>query len=131
MLADRKEFVFWLQKALYGLKQGAKNWYDALRKALEDLGFQRSEANHGVFFQRKNGKLTIIVIHIDDCITTGTSAKHIAEFKQNINKVYSMTDLGPVHWILGIKVTRDLPNHILSLPLPIPAFLHRLYPHAL
>jgi predicted RNA binding protein YcfA (HicA-like mRNA interferase family) len=100
---------------LYGLKQGAKNWYDALCKALKDLGFERSEADHGVFFKKEDGEVTIIVVHVDDCITTGTSAKHIAEFKANINKIYSMTDLGPAHWILGIKVTCDLENHTLSL----------------
>jgi hypothetical protein len=44
--ANRKEYVFRLQKALYGLKQGAKNWYDALCKALKDLGFERSEVDH-------------------------------------------------------------------------------------
>jgi predicted RNA binding protein YcfA (HicA-like mRNA interferase family) len=113
--ANRKEYIFWLQKALYGLKQGVKNWYDALCKALKDLGFERSEADHRVFFEKEDGKLTIIVFHVDNCITTGTSAKHIAEFKANINKIYSMMDLGLAHWILSIKVTHNLKNHTLSL----------------
>ena len=41
---DRESWVWRLLKALYGLKQGAKNWYDALCKALAELGFTRSEA---------------------------------------------------------------------------------------
>jgi predicted RNA binding protein YcfA (HicA-like mRNA interferase family) len=74
----KKEYVFRLQKALYGLKQGAKNWYNALHKALKELGFERSKADHRVFFKKEDSKLTIIVVHVDNCITTGTSAKHIA-----------------------------------------------------
>ena len=35
-----KERVFCLRKVLYGLKQGARSWYETLRKALGDLGFQ-------------------------------------------------------------------------------------------
>ena len=81
-------FRLHIRKALYSLCQGAKNWYDALFKALLDLGFRRCEADHGVFYKDEGGELTIIVVHVDDCITTGTSAKHIAEFKKNINKIH-------------------------------------------
>ena len=48
---DRKLWVWRLQKTLYRLKQGAKNWYDALHRALTELGFTRTEADHGVFFK--------------------------------------------------------------------------------
>jgi len=50
--ADPKRYVFRLLKALYGLKQGAKNWYDALREALSQLGFHRTEADHGTFIKK-------------------------------------------------------------------------------
>ena len=42
---DRGSWVCRLLRALYGLKQGAKNWYDALYRALVELGFTRSEAD--------------------------------------------------------------------------------------
>ena len=35
---DRKGWVLRLMKLLYGLKQAAKNWYEALYKALMELG---------------------------------------------------------------------------------------------
>ncbi len=38
---------------------------------------------------------------------TGDSAELIAEYKIKLNDCYALTDLGPVHWLLGIKVTRD------------------------
>ena len=40
--------------------------------------------------------------------------KLISEFKFQMNKIYKLSDLGPIHWLLGIKVTQDLPNHTIS-----------------
>ena len=112
---DRNRYVWKLLKTLYGLKQGAKNWYDALCKALVDLGFQRAEADHGIFFKRTGVDIIILAVHVDDCALTGSSRKLIDEFKVQMNKTYKISDLGAIHWLLGIKVTRDLPNHTISL----------------
>jgi hypothetical protein len=46
---DPRKYVFLLHKALYGLKQGARNWYEMIRWALGELGFQRTESDHTVF----------------------------------------------------------------------------------
>ena len=112
---DRLRYVWKLRKTLYSLKQGAKNWYDALCKALADMGFQRTEADHGVFFKQIGMDIIVVAIHVNDCMITGSSVKLIGEFKIQMNKTYKLSDLGAIHWLLGIKVTRDLPNHTISL----------------
>src|ERR1700678_1931671 len=45
----------------------------------------------------------------------GSSQKLIDEFKFQINKTYKIFDLRAIHWLLGIKVARDLSNHTISL----------------
>ena len=112
---DREQWVYRLLKSLYGLKQGLKNWYDALHKALLELGFTRSEADHGVFFKRIGKDIIILAIHVDDGMVTGNNIAHIKRFKEEINKKYKITDLGPVYSLLGIKVTRDLIEKTISL----------------
>jgi len=47
-----RKYVLRLHKALYGLKQGARNWYESLKGALEDLEFKRTESDHGVFVKK-------------------------------------------------------------------------------
>ena len=37
---DRQWYVCRLLKSLYGLKQAGRKWYDALCKALADIGFK-------------------------------------------------------------------------------------------
>ena len=72
-LKPRKQ-VFRLHKALYGLKQGARSWYESLKTALEQIGFKRTETDHGVFVKRwANGWIVVVGVHVDDCLTTGTS----------------------------------------------------------
>ena len=104
-----------LHKALYGLKQAGRKWYDALSQALTKLGFRTSSADPGVFTARVEKEILVLAVHVDDCILTGSSAKLISEYKQKLNEQYSLTDLGPVHWLLGIKVTRDREARTISL----------------
>jgi len=54
-------------------------------------------------------------MHVDDCIITGNSSTAIANFKEQIHQCYTITDIGPIHWLLGIKVTRNRDACTLSL----------------
>ncbi|THH01090.1 hypothetical protein EW026_g1530 [Hermanssonia centrifuga] len=98
-----KQYVLRLRKALYGLKQGGRKWYEHLCVALADLGFRCAEADYGVFFVRNGPELTVLAIHVDDCIITGSSTATLSDYKLKIGEKYQMTDLGPVSWLLGIK----------------------------
>jgi hypothetical protein len=115
-LDNPRKYVFRLHKALYGLKQGARSWYESLKRALEDLGFKRTEADHGVFVKKwGDGRMVVVAIHVDDCLSTGTSQGLVNEFKRRVNGKYRLTDLGPCKWLLGIKVDRNLENGTIAL----------------
>jgi hypothetical protein len=91
-----------LKKSLYGLKQAGRCWYNTLSRVLANLGFCTSQADPGVFYACMEDHVLVLAIHINDCIFTRDSAKLIAEYKEKSNEVYTLTDLGPVHWLLGI-----------------------------
>ena len=112
---DKREWVMQLLKALYGLKQGAKNWYDALYRALLELGFTRCEADHGVFYKEVGKDIIIFLVHVDDGMVTGSNVKLIKKFKEDMHAKYRLTDLGAINWLLSIKITRDLINKTISL----------------
>jgi len=52
---------------------------------------------------------------VDDCTLTGSSNKLIAKYKMKLNDKFPLTDLGPIHWLLGIEVTHDYDVHTISL----------------
>ena len=121
-----------LLKSLYSLKQAGQKWYDTLSCALTDLGFQVNDTDPGVFSAHDNPHTTILAIHVDDCLITGSSSKLIADYKQMLNERYSLTDLGPVHWLLGIKITCNREARTLSLSqtahIAISDSIHRHHP---
>lgn len=104
-----------LWRALYGLKQAARYWYKTLCEVLEDLGFTRVEADHGVFIKKMGKDIIIMAVHIDDCAVTGNSQDLIDKFMDEMNEKYKLTDTGPASWLLGIKISRDFANKTLSL----------------
>ena len=104
-----------LCKLLYGLKQAGRKWYDTLSRALADLSFSVSQADPGVFYANIGEDILILAVHVDDCMFTGSSSPLVMLYKSKINDCYALTDLRPLHWLLGIKVVRDQAEHTISL----------------
>ena len=46
-------------------------------------------------------------VYVDDLIITGTDPSHILEFKDQMQELFKMTDLGPLSYYLGIEVTQS------------------------
>jgi hypothetical protein len=104
-----------LKKSLYRLKQAGRKWYDTLKRTLADLGFCVSNADPGVFHAHVGNHPIIIAVHVDDCTITSSSGELLQDYKRKINAHHSITDLGPIHWLLGIKITRDRKARTISL----------------
>lgn len=113
--SDRKWYVCTLFKSLYGLKQAGRKWYDALCKALDNIGFKQTDTNPAVFYAHNNNNIAILCCHVNDCMITGNSQQLIQGYKDKLKQKYSLTDLGPANWLLGIKINRDLERQTISL----------------
>jgi len=110
-----KDFVKRLRKALYGLKQAGRRWYDTFKRELADLGFRASAADPGVFYAQIRGNILIVAAHVDDCAMTGNSGRLITVYKAKLNDKFPLTDLRPIHSLLGIEVTHNRVAQTISL----------------
>jgi hypothetical protein len=65
--------------------------------------------DQAVFYHRDKGKnvLIIVLVHVDDCSIIASTQPLIDCFKMEIKKHVDITDLGALHWILGIEVKHD------------------------
>jgi hypothetical protein len=104
-----------LLKALYGLKQPSRKWYDVLYGALMDLGFHVAKADPGVFIAQIGDSVLLLAVHIDNCMMIGSLAKLIVVYKRKLHKQYTLTDLGPVNWLLGIQIMCNQEVQTISL----------------
>ena len=71
---------------------------------MEKLGFKRCEVDQVVFYRWGEDKLIIVLVHVDDCTIVAKTQPLIVRFKIEIAKHVDITDLGDLHWILGIEV---------------------------
>ena len=102
---DHPNQVCHLKKTLYGLKQSGRRWYQKLVAILVGaLGFSRCDVDQAIFFKRSGTKLTIIVVHVDDCTIAATTVESVVELKSKLREHVEITDLGELHWLLGIEI---------------------------
>ena len=106
---DSSGCVLRLRKSLYGLKQAGRRWYQKFTQILSSLGFSQCKVDQAVFYKHSKSPhvLIVIAVHVDDCTIAANSATAIDAFKAGLRKHVEVTDLGELHWMLGIEVKRD------------------------
>eukprot|EP00253_Pinus_taeda_P031088 PITA_31088 len=66
-------------------------------------------------YTKKEGKsLIILVLYVDDLILTGSDPNLINHLKSSLNKKFEMTDLGHLHYFLGLQVLQSKEGIFLS-----------------
>ena len=51
--------------------------------------------------------ILIVSLYVDDLIYTGNSGKMMEDFKKDMMETYEMSDLGMLHYFLGIEVLQN------------------------
>ncbi|KAK2071155.1 hypothetical protein P8C59_005603 [Phyllachora maydis] len=97
-----------LSKALYGLKQSPREWQDKLKILLKSLGYLPLISDPGVFDNAKT--CHFIVTYIDDYLFIGPDIGYITDLKKRLNKVYTIEDLGPAAYFLGLSRSLNRPT---------------------
>ena len=69
----------------------------------------QSKIDHSVFICHLVTKREDLVIAVttDDMAITGNSDHAVTRFKHEIKKIYEITDLGDLHWFLGMEIKCD------------------------
>lgn len=107
--------VLKLHKGLYGLKQSPRVWNHTINAFLLRIGFVRLVADPCVYVCRTDEWVIFIALFVDDLILVSSSSDAIVELKCQLHREYDMTDLGAMEWCLGMLVTRDRSNRVLTI----------------
>eukprot|EP00253_Pinus_taeda_P032920 PITA_32920 len=78
---------------------------------LTDHGFQRSPSDANLYIKHTGDDILFVVVYVDDLIITSNSAHLIHGIKQDLCRTFDMTDLGLLHYCLGVEVWQT-ENHI-------------------
>jgi len=114
--ADGKRNVCRLLRGLYGLEHSGRICNQAWDSFLvQKCGFSRSTEDYVVYHRLgNNGKPLWIFIWVDDVLWVGEHGD-IVIAKQELGKQFPLNDLGPVHFFLGMKITRHPEHHSITL----------------
>ena len=76
--------------------------------------FRQSNSNHTLFLKNQNGKITALIIYVDDMIITGNDDEEIIDLQKHLSGEFEMKNLGGLKYFLGIEVARSKQGIFLS-----------------
>jgi transposase InsO family protein len=104
-----------LQKSLYGLKQSPRAWYQKIDTFLLAHGFTRSIADHSLYFMQEGQHVVIVIIYVDDLIILASLMSLMNALKGMLEREYEMSDLGELHFCLGVEFVRDRATRTITM----------------
>nr|ABA94365.1 retrotransposon protein, putative, unclassified [Oryza sativa Japonica Group] len=103
-----------LQKSLYGLKQAPRAWYQRFATYICQLGFTSSASDTSLFIYKDGDNIAYLLLYVDDILLTASSTSLLQHITARLHSEFAMTDLGDLHFFLGISVTRSADGLFLS-----------------
>ena len=103
-----------LKKSLYGLKQDLRAWYAKIDSYLLSQNFVRCKSYPNVYMLKMIDSLLLLVLYVDDLLITGCLTSVIVAVKRILYYRFLMTDMGLLHFFLGLEISHDASSIKLS-----------------
>ena len=103
-----------LMKSLYGIKQAPRSWYAKMDSFLLDTIFSRFHSDRNVYTKEVGNHLIILFLYVDDLILTGSDPKLLTHVKSSLKENFEMSELGHLHYFLGLQVLQTKEGIFLS-----------------
>jgi hypothetical protein len=95
--------VAYLKRCIYRLKQSPREWYSRLTAYLRRHEFDTSNFDPCVFRHKSNQ--FYIAVYVDDLILYGPPGHLIDTTVFALDTEFEVTNIGQLHWLLGIQIT--------------------------
>jgi histone deacetylase 1/2 len=101
------EHVYRLNRSLYGLKQAPRAWYQRFATFITSIDFTCSRSDTSLFVLQCAEGTTFLLLYVDDIVLTASSIWLLDRITASLRSEFATTDMGSLHYFLGIAVTRD------------------------
>lgn len=97
------------------MKQSGREWNRKLNTTLQEFGFERTKADYCVYTRRREGKLAIITVWVDDLLLLTEGTDEMKGLKENLKAKFEVSDMGEPKLLIGFEVTRDRENRTVTI----------------
>ena len=67
----------------------------------------RSDADHSLYSKQESAFLLVVIVYVDDLIILASDTTKMEDLKAKLEAEYDMSDLGELHYCLGVEFVRD------------------------
>lgn len=78
------------------------------------FGYCQSNSYHTLFFKRQQGKITALIVYVDDMMVTMNDPDERKALKSYLSNEFKMKNLGPWKYFLWIEVSQSTKGIFLS-----------------
>lgn len=104
-----------LKKSLYGLKQSPRAWFERFTRSVKKQGYFQGQSDHTLFMKFSHeGKISILIVYVDDTILTGDDMVEMDRLKKSLASEFEIKDLGSLRYFLGMEVARSRKGIVVS-----------------
>ncbi|THH16381.1 hypothetical protein EW146_g4256 [Bondarzewia mesenterica] len=86
-------------------------------------------AKWSLYFRSTPSGICILTIHVDDLNLAGFTKYEVHSIKISLRKHFDIIKLGPVQWLVGLAITRNLSTHTITISQTglIDSILHKFH----
>jgi hypothetical protein len=87
--------------------QVPRAWYAKMDIYFLSYHFVICKLDPNIYMIITSNSFLILFLYVDDLLVIGSSASTIYAVKDILHDKFSMTDMGPLHFFLGLKINQD------------------------
>lgn len=96
-----------LDQLLYGLKQSGRLWNNQFVWRMKKLGYERLLSDQSIFYKKIGNKFIIFSLYVDDILGITSDKETMQQLTDDLQKTFKTKALGAVHWLVGMKISRN------------------------
>ena len=104
-----------LKKALYGLRVSPKRWYLRFTEAMNKLQFTKYEFSPCLFIWRKDDRVVLLLLYVDDILIAGNCDDRIRDVKRKLRDQFEISDLGTPQQYLGLEIEINRESNVIKI----------------
>lgn len=104
-----------LQRGLYGMKQSGRIWNQTMNENMIKWNFTRLSCESCIYYRKSTTGIVIAAVHVDDFLSIASNKEENEIFKEQMRKVWQISDLGLPKFVVGIAVDWDRENKTVKL----------------